>query len=245
MCGISAVSGIYAPLKAIYMLTKQLERGKFGTGIAYICKNQIRIVKEPIHPLKFYDKHTLELKINSKMAIGHNRFPSRGQVTYVNTHPFMDCNGEFALVHNGHCFIEELRGYIIAGGHRIYGETDSELLTHLLEELYEEYGDMIYAIEQLAHLYLVGAIAVLTKDGAIYSCRNNHNPVHYATVNGEAYLASTYKAVKSLLETLNLGKADIKLLQTNRVLEIRSGKTVIHEFEKTVKFCEVQWWLYK
>ena len=245
MCGISAAYGTYAPIKALYMLTKQLERGTLGTGIAYICKNQIRIIKEPIHPLRFYDKHSLELKVNSQIAIAHNRLPSKGKVTYVNTHPFMDCKGNFALVHNGHCWIEELRDYIIANGHKVYGETDSELLTHLLEELYEEYNDMIYAIEQLAHLWLNGAIAVLTKDGKIYSCRTNHNPVHYTTIRNEVYLASTYRAVKSLLETLNLKKYNIKRLQINQILEINNGKAIIHEFEKPLEPYEFHWWIYK
>ena len=116
-----------------------------------------------------------------------------------NTHPFMSCSKEFAFAHNGHAFVTYLRTYLLEAGHRIHGETDSEVLMHLLEQYLEECGDMVEAIKELVENNLSGTIVILVRDGEIYAARSGFNPLHYAVKDGEVYIASSREAVKSLI----------------------------------------------
>ncbi len=70
----------------------------------------------------------------SPAGIGHTRWATHGRPDEHNAHPHVDCTGRLALVHNG--IIEnhvELADELIAGGHRLVSETDTEVLAHLIE----------------------------------------------------------------------------------------------------------------
>ena len=223
MCGISAVYGENAPLKSMMIILNQLERGRLGSGVAYICNNKIRIVKEPIDPVKFFEKNLEKISINAHVAIAHNRMPSAGQVAYRNTHPFLACSADFALAHNGHCFVTHLRNYIKQLGHNVQGETDSEILTHILEELYMEHRDMLRAIGELTANYLLGSIVVLTKEGYLYASKSGHYPLHYALTQEEIYIGSTQKALKALLKILNIKDYEMIEVGNDEAIEIKNG----------------------
>ena len=238
MCGISAVYGVNAPLKSMLIILNQLERGRQGSGVAYTCNNKIRIVKEPIDPVEFFNKRLYEINVNANVAIAHNRLPSAGSVAYRNTHPFLACTKEFALAHNGHCFVTHLRSYIKQLGHNVQGETDSEILTHILEELYREHKDMLKAVGELTANYLLGAIVVLTKDGYIYASKSGHYPLHYALAKDEIYIGSTRKAVEALIKMLNIKEYQIIEVGHNEVIEIKDSYInhyIVRETKKKAK----------
>lgn len=223
MCGISAVFGEYAIAKSIYMTLNQLERGTMGCGVAYTYNNKIVVVKEPIHPIAFAFKHMNKMNINVNLAIAHNRLPSAGAVSYVNTHPFTDCYAQFALAHNGHAIRAQIKKNAMRDDHVMLGETDSEVLTHILEELLLEHGDMVEALKELMDKYLTGAIVVITKNNELYACKCGHYPLHYAVCNDEVYVASTKYAIACLLHTLGADGVEIEALEEGYVLSVRDG----------------------
>lgn len=52
-----------------------------------------------------------------------------------NAHPHTDCIGKIAVVHNG--IIEnyqELKKGLVERGHKFHSETDTEVISHLIEE---------------------------------------------------------------------------------------------------------------
>ena len=157
-----------------------------------------------------------DLDVESWSAIGHNRMPSQGEVAFRNTHPFLSCDGGFALAHNGHAFVTGVREWLLARGHRVMGETDSEVLCHLLEEYLEKCGDMVEALKMLVRSYLSGVVVVVDREGVLYCARSGYNTAYYGFKDGEFYLASTARAVKSLLG------------EDARVYRVRDGEVLMY-----------------
>lgn len=95
---------------------------------------------------------------NGAIGIGHTRWATHGTPSEVNAHPHIDCSGRIAVVHNG--IIEnyrELKAYLESENHRFVSETDTEVIVHLIEQLYQD--DFIAAVEQALRM-LKGSFAV-------------------------------------------------------------------------------------
>jgi len=224
MCGIAGVYGYNALRLSLLITLGQLSRGTQGTGIAWLDNNKIRILKEPIHPIKFVKKHYHKLDSKIRVAIAHNRQPSRGNVSYYNTHPFMSCRRQFALIHNGTCLINHHLVSKIKRKHKILGDTDSEIVCHMLEEFYDEYGDMVSAIEELFTTDFSGAILVITKDGRIFGAKKSWAPLHYAKADNHVFLASEASAINSVLDH----DAEIFALKSKQIIEVHQGSIRVH-----------------
>jgi len=198
MCGISAYLGCDAAFRALYMTLHQLERGRLGSGVGYVKGGRVMVVKEPVDPYTHLSNVLYQLDQRIEVAVAHNRLPSRGGVCYVNTHPFLSCSGEFCLVHNGSNLNHSIEALLVRRSHRVEGSTDSELLMHRLEEIYEGSGDMASALEELMSEGCNGAFLVLTREGEVYGIRDYTHPIVIATKGGEFAVASTERAVRSL-----------------------------------------------
>jgi len=203
MCGIAGFNGNNAVIASMLITLGQLERGTKGTGLAYICNKRIRIMKEPCHPIDFVDKNLSKFHLNVNIAIAHNRLPSQGNVSWVNTHPFLSCNKSFALVHNGNCSVDDLRNELLALGHRIEGQTDSEVICHLIEELYKDTGDYAKALEELDNYGFNGALLILTEEGEIYGVRSYYSSLIIAVSHDEIAMASTKKAISNIFHKVD------------------------------------------
>jgi len=78
-------------------------------------------------------------------GIGHTRWATHGAPNKVNAHPHLA--GKVALVHNG--IIENykaLQVQLTKKGHTFESDTDTEVLTHLVEDFYE--GDLVHAVQK-------------------------------------------------------------------------------------------------
>src|SRR5690606_26919850 len=97
------------------------------------------------------------------VGIGHTRWATHGQPSDENAHPHADCTGNFVVVHNG--IIEnyaQLRNELTARGHRFASETDTEVIAHLIEDMYD--GDLVNTVRRaVARLQGAYALVVMTR----------------------------------------------------------------------------------
>src|SRR3989339_1830281 len=83
--------------------------------------------------------------IAGRVGIAHTRWATHGRPTEENAHPHLDCSGKIRVVHNG--IIENyqaLKTSLRDRGHEFISETDTEVIPHLIEEVYD--GDIISAV---------------------------------------------------------------------------------------------------
>ncbi|MGM0420668.1 MAG: glutamine--fructose-6-phosphate transaminase (isomerizing) [Bacillota bacterium] len=197
MCGIVGYVGRKSADTFLLNGLKKLEyRGYDSAGIAVTNGKNIHSEKSKGSLSELEKILDNQKGLFSHTGIGHTRWATHGQPSDLNSHPHSDCADELSIVHNG--IIEnykELKSMLIERGHKFSSETDSEVIVHLLEELYED--DMIEALAKLDQK-LEGsyAIAVITKKEreAIYALKKD-SPLIAGKGENENYLASDIPAL--------------------------------------------------
>ncbi len=171
--------------------------------------------------------------ITAGTGIAHTRWATHGAPVVHNAHPHFsagpkaaaDASGLIALVHNG--IIEnhdELRDELRARGYVFTSQTDTEVIAHLVHQLYE--GDLFEAVQR-AVLRLKGAYAI-----AVF-CRDEPHRVVGAREGspmvlgvgtgahaGENFLASDAMALAGVTD-------QIVYLEEGDVVDLQIGKTWI------------------
>lgn len=150
MCGIVGYVGNNQAAKFLLEGLSKLEyRGYDSAGIAVFGEGGIRIEKSVGRLATLCDKVKGNMP-DGTMGIGHTRWATHGRPSDVNSHPHSDCHGDFVVVHNG--IIENylhLKEELQAKGHEFRSETDTEVLAHLLEDLYD--GDFESSVRKVLH----------------------------------------------------------------------------------------------
>ncbi|HLQ10226.1 MAG TPA: glutamine--fructose-6-phosphate aminotransferase, partial [Ktedonobacteraceae bacterium] len=135
------------------------------------------------------------------LGIGHTRWATHGRPNDTNAHPHPDCTGFLTVVHNG--IIEnyaELRSELEREGHTFRSETDTEVLSHLIERAY--FGEASHDLElavRLALQHVTGAyaIAVVSSEqpDVLVGARLGGGPLVVGIGEGEQFLASDIPAM--------------------------------------------------
>ena len=146
MCGIVAFRGGMLASSVLIEGLKNLEyRGYDSWGMA-CCDGKLSVVKR-VGRISQAEKVSLP----GNIGIAHTRWATHGQVTEENSHPHLDCTKSIAVVHNG--IIEnyqELKRRLAS--HYFASQTDSEIITHLIEDYIKEHkdGNPQFKLEQFA-----------------------------------------------------------------------------------------------
>jgi glucosamine--fructose-6-phosphate aminotransferase (isomerizing) len=211
MCGIIGYCG---PRPAADILVEGLRRLEYrGYDSAGICvrtggRLQVHKKKGKIADLRAY----LPENLDGETGIGHTRWATHGEVNDINAHPHTSKSGEIAIVHNG--IIENyssLREKLEDDGYEFITETDSEVIAHLVDSLYD--GDLERAVKQ-AVLLLKGTYGIVAMHqnhpGLLIGARNG-SPLVLGVGDDEMFLASDVTAI---------------IAHTNQVVYIEDGEVV-------------------
>ena len=191
MCGIVGYIGKQEAASILINGLKRLEyRGYDSAGLAVLNDEKINIVRE-VGKIR-----NLENLLNGQMPAGtigiaHTRWATHGKPSRINAHPHIDGSGNIALIHNG--IIENyasLRKLLIERGHQFRSETDTEVIAHLIEDLYQ--GDFEQAFrEALMQLEGTYGLAVVTRHvpDKLFVARKG-SPIVIGVGNDEYFVAS-------------------------------------------------------
>lgn len=193
MCGIVGYIGNRPAESIIIKGLKRLEyRGYDSAGIAQV--NGQLDIKKAKGKVATLEKLLQVNPVESTLAVGHTRWATHGEPNDVNAHPHTGGGRKFALVHNG--IIENydvLRAGLLQKGHVFEGETDTEVLAHLIEEIdHVIEGDFVDAVQQaLQQVIGTYGIVIVHKDFPdMLICARKGSPLLIGVGNGEYFVAS-------------------------------------------------------
>ncbi len=188
MCGIFGYSGSKNASEIILEGLKRLEyRGYDSWGIA-VKKDRHLVIDK--HIGKIGQAHSVLPKSN--LGIGHTRWATHGGVTSENAHPHLDCTKTVAVVHNG-IFenFQEIKDELIKKGHHFLSETDTEVVSHLVEENLKSKGFATSVRDAFNRLQGLNAIVVAYSSSSEIIAVKNGSPLVIGVGNGEEFLIAS------------------------------------------------------
>lgn len=229
MCGIVGYVGNRQAAEFLLDGLSKLEyRGYDSAGIAVYEDGEIRIEKSVGRLAALREQIKGRVPVGT-LGIGHTRWATHGRPSDVNAHPHADCHKNFAIVHNG--IIENylsLKEELIAKRHEFKSETDTEVVVHLLEEVYA--GDFVAAVrEVLRRIEGSYALAFMSKAHPdMLICTKQDNPLIIGLGEGENFIASDIPAIISRTRrTYILGDGELAIVRKDSIeVTNRAGEPV-------------------
>ncbi len=238
MCGIVGyVGAAQATPFLIEGLTKLEYRGYDSAGIAVFDGEKINVEKSVgrLNALEEKIKNNLP---TGTVGIGHTRWATHGRPSDRNSHPHTDCTGDFVVVHNG--IIENylhLKEDLIEKGHVFTSETDTEVVAHLMEELYD--GNFEETVRKVLKK-IEGSYSLVfmsRRDSDRLICTKQDNPLVIGLGEGENFIASDIPAIIARTrKTYIVSDGEIAVVKSDSVwITNREGVPI------TKKVFEVNW----
>jgi glucosamine--fructose-6-phosphate aminotransferase (isomerizing) len=201
MCGIVGYVGPKKVVPVIIEGLRRLEyRGYDSAGIAVGSPSSSTLdVRRAPGKLGNLEEVLVHHPLDGTYGIGHTRWATHGRPTEENAHPHRDCTGRIVVVHNG--IVEnylELKGELIAQGHKFVTETDTEIIAHLIEQVQQEAdaaGQPIAlevavrrAVKRLTGAFALGVLSAAEPDKIVVA--RFGPPVIIGVGEGESFVAS-------------------------------------------------------
>jgi glucosamine--fructose-6-phosphate aminotransferase (isomerizing) len=249
MCGIVGAVSTRNIVPILIEGLKRLEyRGYDSCGVAVHQNGQLRRARSTSRVAEL-EANVRSDEVQSGTGIAHTRWATHGAPVVHNAHPHFSAGpgakaasaGRIALVHNG--IIEnhdELRAELKAKGYVFDSQTDTEVIAHLVDHLYD--GDLLDAVQR-ATLQLRGAFAI-----AVF-CRDEPHRVIGAREgsplvlgigskeSGEHFLASDAMALAGVTDQIvYLEEGDVVDLQLGKVwITSRAGESSYKVVQREVR----------
>ena len=229
MCGIVGYTGPRDAGPVLLDGLRRLEyRGYDSAGIALVTENGDLFVEKRAGKVAVLTDALGGGPPSAGVGLGHTRWATHGRPSDLNAHPHSDCSGRITVVHNG--IVEnfrELRDELVAGGHTLRSETDTEVVAHLVEDAYK--GDLADAVRvALGRLEGAYALVVLHRDEPerLVGARLNA-PLIVGVGDDESFLASDAAAIVAYTKR-------VVFLADGDVADVTPGKFTITDRAGTV-----------
>ena len=227
MCGI--VGGV-ANKNVVPVLVQGLQRleyrGYDSCGVA-VWNNGLQRARSTARVSELMEQVQAD-KVEGLIGIAHTRWATHGAPAVHNAHPHFSHGpgadaasklGRIGLVHNGiienH---EELRQELQAQGYVFASQTDTEVIAHLVDSLYQ--GDLFAAVKQaLVRLHGAYAVAVISRDepNRVVGGRQGSPLIMGVADDGARYLASDAMALAGVT-------SQIIYLEEGDIIDLQPGK---------------------
>jgi glucosamine--fructose-6-phosphate aminotransferase (isomerizing) len=196
MCGIIGYLGPRETKEVLLEGLRRLEyRGYDSAGIALYHEGKV-VIRRSLGKLRELEKKTAAERFSGRIGIGHTRWATHGRPSEANAHPHKA--GGVVVVHNG--IIENylsLKTALAREGHTFKSETDTEILSHLIQSnLFKGLGfeeAVRQALLQVQGSYAVAVLYEGEKDKLIAA--RKESPLILGLGQGEHFLASDIPAI--------------------------------------------------
>ena len=241
MCGIIGYVGNKPATPILLDGLKKLEyRGydSSGIGLISLCDQKIILRKTNGKIQNLDDLLKSHPTPDAHLGISHTRWATHGAPNKVNAHPHSDCTNKILVVHNGIIEnYEELKSLLIKKGHKFVSETDTEVVSHLIEEYYKnDLSSAVYqAIKQLKGAFALGIICSDYPETLIAA--RVGSPLIIGLGKNENFIASDVPAIlEHTRRIIYLKDNQLALLKKDQVQIFDfNGKSVLPKID-TVKF---------
>ncbi|RZM18286.1 MAG: glutamine--fructose-6-phosphate transaminase (isomerizing), partial [Pedobacter sp.] len=247
MCGIVGYIGQREAWPIVLKGLKRLEyRGYDSAGIALINKDDLNIYKKA-GKVKELEDFAEGKDLTGSVGMGHTRWATHGAPSDRNSHPHTSDNGKLSIVHNG--IIENyaiLKEELETRGHEFKSDTDTEVLIHLIEEIYKKDNvDLLEAVRLSLH-EVSGAYAIVVMDedqpDQLIAARKG-SPMVIGVGEGEYFIASdATPIVEYTKNVIYLNDNEIAHVTREELLIKRLDNVVqtpyVHELELKLEMLE-------
>lgn len=226
MCGIVGYVGKKNAQEVILQGLEKLEyRGYDSAGIAIVEDGVIKSEKFKGRLAVLSD--FLEANpIKGSLGIGHTRWATHGAPSDENSHPHLNADNTIAVVHNG--IIENyvsLKKDLIAKGYKFKSQTDTEVIVHLLDSLYE--GNLLEAVNKLTSIirgaYAIGVVCSKSPNEMV--AVRNESPLIVGLGQDENFIASDIPALLKYTR-------DVCILENGETVHLTPEKVTIYSPDK-------------
>ena len=245
MCGIVAYVGNRRAYPILIKGLQRLEyRGYDSAGVGLINDKKIVTYKQA-GKVSDLVEHIGDSDTSGSIGIGHTRWATHGPPNQINSHPHSSSNSRFSLIHNG--IIENyssLKKVLEGKGHVFISDTDSEVLMHLIEDVYDngnitiendpkwdsDDNNSLFKAIRVALNEVIGAYAIVVLEEGnpdeFYAARKG-SPLVIGIGNNEYFVASDASPIIEYTDkVIYLNDGEVAKLNKNEEVII---KTILNE----------------
>jgi len=241
MCGIVGYVGSLRADDVVLEGLRRLEyRGYDSSGIAVVTEGTVASAKRAGKLVQLETALSESALPASGTGIGHTRWATHGAPNDRNAHPHLTREQSIAVVHNG--IIENfarLRAELEDADYEFQSETDTEVVAHLLDSVYDPATGLAEAMRVVCRR-LDGAFTLVAihadEPGVVVGARRN-SPLVVGRGENENFLGSDVSAfIGYTRNAIELGQ--------DQVVELRTDSITVTNFDGTpaqIKEYEVTW----
>lgn len=242
MCGIVAYIGHRDACPIVLKGLKRLEyRGYDSAGVALLDGNKTMKLYKKTGKVSDLEEAIGTQDTSAFTGMGHTRWATHGAPNDLNAHPHLSGDGEFAIIHNG--IIENygaLKEMLINRGHEFKSETDTEVLIHLIEEVYNNNPFKFEEAVRMALTQVVGAYAIVIlskKDPNYLIGAKKGSPMVVGIGENEHFIASdATPIVEYTRNVVYLNDGEIAIIEGNNLTIKTIDNTVKTPYITAIEF---------